>query len=163
MPPSASPTTGPASEFVPIDLQEQPGHLIRRAQQIAVSVFHDKLGYDVTPTQYAVLRTLQGHPGIDQLTLAQKVALDSSTTADIAARLETKGWITREVAARGQRRLRVTPAGEVMLAGLVRGMHEMQQTLLGGLSVQERADFMRLLRKFVDVNNEMSRAPLRRA
>ena len=36
-----------------IELYEQPGHLIRRAQQIAVSMFFDALGRDVTPVQYA--------------------------------------------------------------------------------------------------------------
>ena len=34
-----------------IELYEQPGHLIRRAQQIAVSMFFDALGRDVTPVQ----------------------------------------------------------------------------------------------------------------
>jgi DNA-binding MarR family transcriptional regulator len=146
-----------------IDLHDQPGHLIRRAHQIAVSVFFDKLGRDVTPVQYAVLRLLQDRPGIDQATLAQEVALDTSSTADIAARLEAKGWIAREVMARGQRSLSLTDAGRDVLARLVPGIHALQQTLLGRLSEREQAEFMRLLRKFVELNNELSRAPLRRA
>jgi hypothetical protein len=40
-------------------------------------------------------------------------------------------------------------------------MAQMQDTLLGSLSEKERADFMALLRKFVTVNNEKSRAPMR--
>ena len=32
-----------------IDLHEQPGHLIRRAHQIAVALFHENLGREVTP------------------------------------------------------------------------------------------------------------------
>lgn len=86
-----------------IALQDQPGHLIRRAHQIAVASFHEHLGREVTPVQYALMRTLQDQPGIDQSTLAQAVALDTSTTADIAVRLEAKGWITRAVLARGPR------------------------------------------------------------
>ena len=57
----------------------------------------EALGRDVTPVQYAILRMLQERPGIDQVTLAGEVALDNSTTADICARLEAKGWILREV------------------------------------------------------------------
>ena len=144
-----------------IDIQDQPGHLIRRANQIAVSVFHETLGREVTPVQYAVLRTLQDRPGIDQVTMAQHVALDTSTAADIAARLETKGWITRQVVARGQRDLRLTPAGEALLASMVPAMSEMQNTLLGTLTEQERHDLMLLLRKFVTANNGRSRAPMR--
>ena len=105
----------PTSDAAEIDINDQPGHLIRRAHQIAVSVFHEKLGRDITPVQYAILRTLQKKPGIDQVTLAQQVALDTSTAADIAARLETKGWITRQVLARGQRELRLTAEGTGLL------------------------------------------------
>lgn len=145
-----------------VDLQDQPGHLIRRAHQIAVAVFFDKLGRDVTPVQYAVLQTLMHKPGLDQLTLAQEVALDTSTTADLAARLEAKGWITREVMARGQRRLELTQEGLAVLHRLADGINRLQESLLGRLSAQEQADFLRLLRKFVEVNNDLSRAPLKR-
>lgn len=149
------------SNTAAIDINDQPGHLIRRAHQIAVSVFHETLGRDVTPVQYAAMRVLQDKPGIDQITLAQQVALDTSSAADIAARLETKGLITRKMLARGQRELRLTAAGEDLLAEMVPAMAQMQDTLLGSLSEQERGDFMALLRKFVTVNNEKSRAPMR--
>jgi len=107
------------------------------------------------------MRTLEGNPGVDQVTLAQQAGLDTSTTADIAARLEAKGWITRQVLARGQRELRLTPAGEELLAGMVAAMAHMQDSLLGALDAGERAQFMALLRKFVTANNERSRAPMR--
>ena len=151
----------PDSQTAEIDLNDQPGHLIRRAHQIAVSVFYETLGREVTPVQYAVLRTLQDKPGIDQVTLAQQVALDTSSTADIAVRLEGKGWITRKMLARGQRELRLTPEGEELLARMVPGMQEMQNALLGMLTEQERHDFLQLLGKFVTVNNDRSRAPMR--
>jgi DNA-binding MarR family transcriptional regulator len=146
-----------------LDLYDQPGHLIRRAHQIAVSMFLDKVGRDVTPIQYAVLRMLHEAPGIDQVTLAQRVALDNSTTAEIAARLETKGWIVREVAPRRQRRLALTDAGKAMLERLVPGVHALSESMLATLEPQERRQFMLLLRKFVQINNDMSRAPLRPA
>lgn len=154
-----SPGAAPAPSLA-IDLYDQPGHLIRRAQQIAVAMFADALGRDVTPVQYAVLRMLQERPGIDQVTLAAEVALDTSTTADLAARLEAKGWILRELLPRRQRRLVLTPEGEAVLARLVPALSQMNQALLGRLDEPERAEFMRLLRKFVHLNNAHSRAPL---
>jgi DNA-binding MarR family transcriptional regulator len=153
--------TAPKTDALSIDLFEQPGHLIRRAQQIAVAMFVEALGRDVTPVQYAILRMLQERPGLDQVTLAREVALDTSTTADIAARLENKGWIVREVLPRRQRRLLLTPAGEAVLARLVPGLQRMNAAMLGGLDADERETFMRLLRKFVQLNNEQSRAPQR--
>lgn len=130
-------------------LSDEPGHLIRRAQQIAVSAFHDVHGRHVTPIQYAILSTLQQSPGIDQVTLAQMTALDTSTAADIAARLETKGWIERAVLPRRQRSLALTPAGEAVLAELRPNVQTMYARLMEGLEPAEQMEFMRLLRKFV--------------
>lgn len=144
-----------------IELYEQPGHLLRRAQQIAVSVFYEEVGREVTPIQYAVLRMLQEKPGLDQVTLAQEAALDTSTAAEMAARLENKGWITREVLPRRQRRLLLTAEGEAVLARTVPGVRRMQQVLLSKLDAAEQQEFMRLLRKFVLLGNEQSRAPMR--
>lgn len=151
------------ADALAIDLYEQPGHLIRRAQQIAVAMFVEALGGEVTPVQYAVLRMLQERPGIDQVTLASEVALDKSTTAELAVRLEAKGWIHRELLPRRQRALSLTAEGEAVLASLVPHLRVMNKALLSRLDAGERSEFMRLLRKFVQVNNEQSRAPMRSA
>ena len=115
IPTSDFPAAGPADD---IALTDQAGHLIRRAHQLAVALFHENLGRDVTPVQYAVLRALEARPGIDQVTLAAEIALDTSTTAETAVRLERKGWIVRELLARRQRALYLTPEGQALLAGL---------------------------------------------
>ncbi|MFP8834383.1 MarR family winged helix-turn-helix transcriptional regulator [Hydrogenophaga sp. XSHU_21] len=147
--------TPPAASPIPdtgIELHAEPGHLIRRAHQLAVSTFHDTHGRQITPVQYAILRALQAEPGIDQVTLAQRVALDTSTTADIATRLESKGWIVREMLARRQRSLRLTPDGEAVLADMLPRVVPMYRQLLEPLEPAERAEFLRLLRKFVHLN-----------
>lgn len=152
-------TTTPSD--LSIELYQQPGHLIRRAHQIAVSMFHEELGRDVTPVQYAVLRMLQDQPGIDQVTLAERVGLDNSTTADICRRLEAKGWIVRELLARRQRSLALTEAGLQVLAGCVSGIHRLSDKMLDSLTDDERAELIRLLQKFVHIHNDQSRAPVR--
>ena len=144
-----------------IELHEQPGHLIRRAHQIAVSLFHENLGREVTPVQYAVLRALQDKPGIDQVTLAQEIALDTSSTADVAIRLEAKGMIVREVLPRGQRCLVLTEEGQALLVRLVPGMDRMCSTMLADMDRKEQAEFVRLLQKFVHVNDNDRAAPRR--
>ena len=50
-----------------------------------------------------------------------------------------------------------------MLASLVPHLRVMNKALLSRLDAGERSEFMRLLRKFVQVNNEQSRAPMRSA
>lgn len=150
-----------ASAPASIELHEQPGHLIRRAHQIAVALFHENLGREVTPVQYAVLLALQDQPGIDQVTLAQRIALDTSSTADVAVRLEAKGLIVRELLPRGQRALQLTADGEALLARLVPGMNDMCRTMLADMDAAEQAEFIRLLQKFVHVNDNGRAAPRR--
>jgi DNA-binding MarR family transcriptional regulator len=151
-------------EAVLADLYDMPGHLIRRAQQISVSMFYDVMGTEVTPIQYAILRTLHAEPGIDQVALAGRVAVDTSTAASTAARLESKGLLTREVrpANRRQRILRLTAAGTALIEEMVPSVHQLRDRMLATLTPAERDQFFDLLRKFVHINNAQSRAPLRR-
>ena len=146
IPTSDFPAAGPADD---IALTDQAGHLIRRAHQLAVALFHENLGRDVTPVQYAELRALEARPGIDQVTLAAEIALDTSTTAETAVRLERKGWIVRELLARRQRALYLTPEGQALLAGLRAPMMTMQATLMHMLEPGEQQELMRLLRKML--------------
>ncbi len=142
-------STPSADSLQPIELYDGPGHLIRRAQQIAVARFYEVNGRHITPIQYVILRTLGESPGIDQVTLAQLIALDTSTTADIAARLESKGLILREVLPRRQRRLLLTAQGEAVLLALKPGVGVLYRSLMSSLEPAERSELMRLLRKFV--------------
>lgn len=150
MPPSPPHNAAPNA----IALNDEPGHLIRRAHQRAVSTFHETHGRSITPVQYALLRALEEEPGIDQVTLAQRVALDTSTTADIAARLESKGWIVRELLPRRQRSLTLTGEGRAVLADMLPKVAPMYQQLLQGLTPAEQQEFLRLLRKFTQLDNQ---------
>jgi len=146
------------------DVYDQPGHLIRRAQQIAVSMFYSTMGYGVTPVQYAVLRILQDNPGIDQVTLARLSALDTSTAANLAVRLEGRGLVKRVVPEKSKRYrlLHLTPRGAALLKKRLPSGRLLSRRLLQALGKEEQRVFMRLLRKFVHLNNEESRSPLDR-
>ncbi len=147
------------------DVYDQPGHLIRRAQQIAVSMFYSTVGYEVTPIQYGALRILQDYPGIDQVTLARLCALDTSTAANLAVRLERSGFVKRMVPTRSKRfrLLRITPQGAALLKKLLPSGRLLTRRLLQALDKKEQKIFLRLLKKFVHLNNDESRAPLDRA
>jgi DNA-binding MarR family transcriptional regulator len=146
------------------DLYEHPGHLLRRAQQISVSIFYDEMGGELTPVQYAMLTRLAAHPGIDQVSLAGLAAIDTSTGATVCARLEEKGLLERKVIPhnRRQRALTITAEGTRLLDTLVPGAQRLRQRLLDPLSPEEQAQFMALLAKLVNENNDQSRAPLAR-
>ena len=146
------------------DVYDQPGHLIRRAQQIAVSMFYSTVGNEITPVQYGVLRILEDNPGIDQVTLARLCALDTSTAANLAVRLEERGFVKREVptSSRRFRLLRLTPRGVALLNRLLPSGRLLSRRLLQALDKKEQKIFVRLIKKFVHLNNDESRAPLDR-
>jgi DNA-binding MarR family transcriptional regulator len=148
----------------PTEVYDEPGHLIRRAQQIAVSMFHSTMSHGVTPVQYCVLRVLQDHPGIDQVTLARFCALDTSTAADLAVRLEERGLVRRMMPMKSKRfrLLHLTPEGTALLKKLVPSSKLLARRLLKALNREEQRVFLHLLKKFVHLNNEESRAPLDR-
>src|SRR5215469_9257782 len=163
----AKPSSNPrarGSRIARVEVYDEPGHLIRRAQQIAVSMFHSTMGSGVTPIQYCVLRVLQEHPGIDQVTLARFCALDTSTAADLAVRLEERGLVRRMMPMKSKRFrvLHLTPEGTELLQKLVPRSSVLAGRLLHALNREEQRVFMHLLKKFVHLNNDESRAPLDR-
>jgi len=152
----------PETESKLINLYEHPGHLLRRAQQISVSIFYDEMGDELTPVQYAMLRNLESHAGIDQVSLSAISGIDTSTGATVCARLAKKGLLTRTVIPtnRRQRALTITTAGKQLLADLIPGSQRLRRRLLAPLTNTEQLQFMDLLTKLVQENNAQSRAPL---
>lgn len=139
-----------------------PGHLIRRAQQIAVALFVDECG-DLTPIQFAALSAIAAHPGIDATRLAGLIALDKPTTGGVVDRLEAKGLLTRasDKADRRLKRLSMTAEGRRVLRVVTPAVERTQARLLAPLSAGDRAQFISLLTRIVEANNELSRAPQR--
>ncbi|HVO15120.1 MAG TPA: MarR family transcriptional regulator [Alphaproteobacteria bacterium] len=147
-------------------LFDKPGHLIRRAQQIAVSIFAEECKeFGLTPVQYALLCAVRDNPGIDQISLASLVALDRSNTGDVIGRLEERGLLQRE-AGRVDRRtktLHVTAEAVSLIARMAEAVALSQRRILAPLSEAEQRQFMAMLAKLVHVNNPLSRAPWRPA
>jgi DNA-binding MarR family transcriptional regulator len=134
------------------DLAAAPGHLIRRAHQISVAVFNGHLATaDVTPVQFAILNALVDTPGVDQITLAKRVAFDPATSGSVIGRLEGKGWVTRRADEVDRRRklLVLTPQGLKALAEMQSAVADVQKAILSPLSPADQALFMRLLTQFV--------------
>jgi DNA-binding MarR family transcriptional regulator len=137
--------------MIPAELRRKPGHLIRRAQQIAVAHFVKECrGLDLTPLQYGLLKVLKGRPGTDQATLAGLLALDRSTLADVAARLEDRGLIVRGSGAdRRVKLVSLTPAGSIVLGGAETAVDRAQERILHRLEPEERKQLVQLLEKLV--------------
>jgi DNA-binding MarR family transcriptional regulator len=146
------------------ELYAQPGHLIRRAQQIAVALFMEECAaVDLTPVQYAALVAIREHPGIDATRLSALVAFDRSTVGSVLERLEARKLIERYASADDKRikLIKTTAAGASLTERAEAAVLRAQQRILKPLKPADRAKFMALLAQLVEMNNEVSRAPQR--
>ena len=97
------------------ELYQRPGFMIRRVHQIAVSLFMEETGkLGVTNRQYGILFVLRDQPGIDQISVANLLGLDRSTTGMVLKKLEADGLVARSAVARDRRRhsLQLTRSGQ---------------------------------------------------
>lgn len=142
-----------------------PGHLIRRLNQIAVSVFQDRMqaqGFDLTPVQFAALQALGAYPGIDQATLSGLIAYDRATIGGVIDRLEGKELIARRISRRDRRarELTLSDKGAVLLQRVQPVVETLQDEILAGLEPAEKAQFIALAGKLAQAGNTRSRAPM---
>jgi DNA-binding MarR family transcriptional regulator len=148
------------------DLHVLPGHLIRRAQQIAVAIFIEECAaYDLTPVQFAALVAIRGSEGIDATRLSALVALDRSTLGNVLDRLETRGLVIRYASADDKRvkLLKISPGGRALVKRSQAAALRAQERILAPLQPKDRDTLMRLLSQLVELNNDASRAPQRLA
>jgi len=140
------------------DFAHAPGHLIRRAQQIAVALFAQEAAgvEDITPVQFSILNALMDQPGVDQVTLAAKVAFDPATFGSVITRLEAKAWVRRETDANDRRRklLFITPEGIRTAQTLKPVVVKVQKKILEPLSASEQKQLVELLAKLVRVHEQ---------
>lgn len=130
------------------------GHLIRRLNQISTTVFHQQVkqaGFDLTPVQFATLRTLVAYPNIDQAQIAAMIAYDRATIGGVLDRLEKKGFISRTIskADKRARECRLTREGRKIVETLTPLVESFQLEILAGLSTEERKQFITLAQKVV--------------
>lgn len=146
------------------EVRDMPGHMLRRFQQIAVSIFlKDCKAFDLTPVQFSVLAALSQASPLDQIRLSGLVALDRTTISLTVRRLEERGLVARQVSEKDRRAklIRLTGAGRAFTEAVLPTVRAVQDKILAPLSASERELFRALLNKAVEANNQQSRAPLR--
>lgn len=127
------------------------GHLIRRAQQLHVALWQDQVSAQVSSVQYAALAVLERLPGASQSELGAELDLDRSTIADIVARLEKRGVISRSPHESDRRRyaLNLTAAGAEEVRRLRPLVEAANEALTAPLDADERATLRLLLTRLL--------------
>lgn len=131
-------------------LEEQVGHLLRRAYQRHLALFQGMMGEDgPTSMQFAALFTLWKRGPLSQNLLGRLLAMDPPTVKGVVARLMARGLVVREKDASDARLLRValTPAALAALPGWVERARAISAATLAPLPREDAARLTAILRR----------------
>lgn len=137
--------TGPA--YV---LEDQVGHLLRRAHQRHAAIFQDMIGEgQLTPLQFAALVKLDDLGEVSQNELGRRTAMDAATMQGVIKRLLARGLADRKPDPGDRRRvvLSLTAEGRALIAAARPNGHAITDETLAGLSGAERRSFLALLKR----------------
>lgn len=144
--------TGPAEPRV---TGRAPIALARRFYQITLSVVAEAhANTKLRALEFGVLIHIHEAPGIDQNTLAERMALDRTSISGMVFHLEQQGLIERAVngADRRARALRLTAAGKRLHDRQLPKAIAAQQRILDVLAPAERRAFIDMLVRVIAAN-----------
>lgn len=150
-------------------LSESPSHLLRRAEQFAAEIFlQAELPGAVTLRQTVLLAAIAEAEGASQSDLVGATGVDRSTLAEMMARMEQKGLISREAAEDDGRAKSVslTNEGRRRLEAALPAMRAVDKALLAALPRNRQASFtatLAALAKAAEKQHELTEEALRSA
>ncbi|SDB70668.1 MarR family winged helix-turn-helix transcriptional regulator [Belnapia rosea] len=131
-------------------LEDQVGHLLRRAYQRHLALFQGIMGEDgPTSMQFAALHMLWRRGPLSQNLLGRLLAMDPPTVKGVVARLMARGLVVRERDPSDARMLLValTPAALAALPGWVEKAKAVSAATLAPLPRDEAARLSAILRR----------------
>lgn len=146
-----APRAASAATAIPYVVEDQVGHLLRRAHQRATAIFLAELGerFEITPTQYAALVKLHDLGEQSQNQLGRLTAMDPATIQGVIKRLDERSLIERSGDPGDKRRttLRLSASGAKLVAAMIPSGLRISAVTLEPLDAEERTVFLALLRR----------------
>ncbi|MCB1991627.1 MAG: MarR family transcriptional regulator [Geminicoccaceae bacterium] len=133
-------------------LEQQVGHLLRRANQRHTALFARHFAaFDLTPLQFAVLMKLQAAGPLSQNHLGRLTAMDPNTAQGVILRLLRRRLVMRQPSPEDRRRklLSLTEAGAALASRLKEEGRAISEATLAPLTARERRQLMALLARLV--------------
>jgi DNA-binding MarR family transcriptional regulator len=141
------PSTGRAGDY---DVTQQIGHLLRKAYQRHLAIFHEGLAqYQLTSAQFVTLCILRDQGPSSQVELVRATAVDQATIRGVVDRLKGRGLIALKRDGVDARKIVIslTPAGAQLLEATIPKAHGVTETTVEDLNPAERLALDYLLRK----------------
>ncbi len=140
-----------ADRFVLTDVVS---HLLRRAHFRAENLFEAECGHwRLTPRQKALLVTAHQHPGETQNQLAERIALDRNSFAEMLRRMVARGLLSRVAAQTDGRAysIFITGKGEALLREVLPHDLVVEEKVIEPLPPEYRPLFIKCLQILVGV------------
>lgn len=128
-------------------------YLLTTAQHTVSQSLNVKLSdYDITPSQYAVLRCLWEKEDMTPKQISERLFLENSTISGVLDRMQKKGLVERLVNPEDRREIRVTVTekGKELEQPIQEIIEEVNHTVLKGFSEEEIAFLKESLRKIAN-------------
>ncbi|ATX89190.1 MarR family transcriptional regulator [Klebsiella aerogenes] len=137
-----------------MELRNEAFHLLRQLFQQHTARWQHELP-ELTKPQYAVMRSVAEHPGIEQVTLIEAAVSTKATLAEMLSRMEKRGLVRREHDPSDKRRrfVYLTDEGQALLANSMPQGNRVDEEFLSRLNEEERAQFSRLVLKMMENKN----------
>lgn len=136
-------------------------HLLRRAHFRAEAIFEEEIGseFGITPRQKALLITVHQRPGSTVNDLAEAIAIDRVSGADIIARLANRGLVRRERSTTDGRAwaVTITDEGLALLDAVMPRDAEVERRVLEPLPAEYRLLFAKCLRLMTGIESSDQR------
>jgi len=106
----------------------------------------------LTPALFALLNVIGAREGAIQQELGSALGIDRSTMVSLIDQLESAGLATRRPSAtdRRAREIAITPKGRRLLQRARELIFQVEDTVLAGLTAEERHELLTLLRSALD-------------
>lgn len=145
------------------DVYDRPGFMIRRAHQIAESIFNNECrASNLTNTQRGVLLAVHRMPGLDQTGISRLMGLDKSTVALVVRNLAGRKLLVLlpDESDRRRHHIEATPAGVAMLDKTEKAIMNAQRRLMSPFSAAEQKTLVGLLSRLADAFNDVTGSPI---
>lgn len=159
MPPrKASAAKAVPSDLQPLDsfvLTDVVSHLLRRAHFRAEELFSQEFGKDgLTPRQKALLITAYQHPGANQNELADRIAIDRNSFAEMLNRMVAAGYVRRQKARDDARayEITITQKGIDLLSEVLPRDQQVEERVIQPLPPELRPLFIKCLKIMVELD-----------
>lgn len=127
-------------------------HLLRRAHFRAEAIFAEEFGETgLTPRQKALLVSVYQHPGQNQNMLAERIAIDRNSFAEMVNRMVARGLVRRERSEADGRayELHITTAGLALIEEVMTRDAEVEARIIEPIPEELRPVFLKCLKTMV--------------